>query len=233
MQPEDRIIHFSTELIHKPIKHKVPMLQKLYYELSQTRSAYLSSDFTSPVQYRFYSKRGDKTQSIALFLPDRTVLIEEWVDITMSGFIDKVREIIPRVVSGLGIPAFIAQTATIRSTFALTHFEDARVFLLDHACAQRDRIGPHFKRPVAVGGLRFVLPETPDHAGTFHVTIESFRHNLKEVFVETKGVFGKQNIDAENAGTAAANIQLVRGFIQDNVFPYLDQYDCATEEEAR
>jgi len=230
MHAEDRIIHLSTELIHRPIEQQVPKLQKLYFDLSQTRAAYDSTEFSRPPQYRFYSRRGKKTQSVAVFLPDRMVLIEEWADMALSDFQAKVREVGLRAMNSLGIPQFVAQTVTLRSTFALSHFDDARVFLLDHACGQQDRIGAYFRRPVAVGGLRFVLPETPEHKGALHVIIESFRHSLNEVFVEVKGVFAGQRVDAENLETAADSIQRVRTFITDNVFPYLDQFDQQWEE---
>jgi len=229
MQAEDRVIHFSTELIHAPLQHKVSALQKLYYELSQTRAAYDSSDFSTPPQCRFYSRRPGKTQSVLVFLPDRVALVEEWADIPLSDFLEKVREVARRTLSSLNIPQFAAQTATVRSTFALTHFTDARVFLMDHACQQANRINPHFGRPIAVSGLRFVLPETPDHHGTLHVIIESFRHNFREVFVEAKGIYGNQNMDAELIENAAVNIQRVRSFIIDRVFPYLNQYDVHQE----
>jgi len=225
MHAEDRLIHFSTELIHAPTQHKVPVLQKLYYELSQTRASYDSTDFTVPNQFRFYSKRGPKTQSIALFLPDRMVLIEEWVDMALADFLEKLREVATRAMALLRIPMILGQTATLRSTFALTHFDDARVFLMDHACAQANRIGVHFKRPIAVGGLRYVLPETPDHPGSLHVIVESFLHNPKEVFVEVKGIFGNQQIDTEHIGVAVNHVKSVRSFICDNIFPYLNQFD--------
>lgn len=229
MHAEDRLIHFSTELIHPPVQHKAAALRQLYYELSKTRAGYDSSDFSVPPQYKFYSRRGAKTQSISLFLPDRVVLIEEWADIALSDFLEKVREVGSRVLSQLGVPFFAAQTATLRSTFALTHFEDARVFLLDHACGQEGRISPHFRRPISVGGLRFVLPETPESPGTFHVVVESFHQNYKEVFVEVKGVFANRRIDVEGLQGAVDAIRTVRAFICDNVFPYLDQYDRSAE----
>lgn len=230
MQAEDRIIHFSAELIHPPVQHKKDVLQRLYFDLSQTRTAnYDSTDFSNPIQPRFYSRRGKKTQSVALFLPDRAVLLEEWADISLSDFLERVREVGSKTLSARGIPRYLAHTATIRSTFALTHFEDARVFLLDHACAQRDRIAPFFMRPVATGGLRFVLPETNEDPGMLYVTIESFRHSQNEVFVEVKGVFGRQQVDFENIHVILDNIRLVRNFITNRVGPYLDQYDETQE----
>jgi hypothetical protein len=229
MQSEDRLIHFSTELLYPPVRHKVPVLQRLYYELSQTRAAYDSSEFSTPPQFKFYSRRPANAQSLALFLPDRLVLIEEWADLALSDFLEKVKEVGGRTLSCLGIPLFVAQTATLRSTFALTHFEDARAFLLDHACGQVNRITPHFQRPIAVGGLRFVLPETPEHPGTFHVVIESFKHSVKEVFVEVKGIFGNLRLDTETLGEAVENIRAVRAFICERVFPYLNQYDVRQE----
>lgn len=230
MQAEDRLIHFSTELIHAPVQHKVAALQKLYYDLSQTRTAYDSTDFSTPPQYKFYSRRPGNAQSVVVFLPDRIVLIEEWADIVLSDFIEKVREVGGRCLMTLGIPLFPAQTVTLRSTFALTHFEDARMFLLDHACQQSQRITPFFQRPIAVGGLRFVLPDVPDHPNTLHVIIESFRHSVKEVFVEVKGVFGNARIGVETLDKTVENIREVRSFITERIFPYLNQFDVPVEK---
>jgi hypothetical protein len=227
MQSEDRIIHFSAELVHAPGVIQKDALQRLYFELSQSRAGgYDSTDFTNMAAPRFYSRRGPKTQSVAVFLPDRLVLIEEWADMALTDFLDKVREIAPRVMRARAIPEFIAHTATIRSTFALSHYEDARVFLIDHACAQQDRITPHFKRPIAVGGLKFVLPETNEHPGALNVTIESFRHSRSEVFVEVKGIYGRERVAEEQLETVCANIRAVRNFISDNIFNYLNQYDA-------
>ena len=225
MHAEERIIHFSTELIHGPAPRKKEALQRLYFDLSQTRGAgYDSTDFTDPNQARFYSRRG-KTQSIALFLPDRAVLIEEWADSTLSDFVDKVGEVAPRILGCLGAPRYLAHTVTIRATFALTHFSDARVFLLDHVCKQENKIGPHFGRPIATGGLRFVLPESNEHNGNLNVIIESFRHSRNEVFVEAKGVFGRQPVDAESVSVILDNARAVRAFISERVYPYLEQFD--------
>ncbi len=229
MQREDRPIHFSTELIHVPHAYSVPALQRLYFDLSQTKAAYESTDFSQPGPPRFYSKRGARTQSIALFLPDRVVLIEEWVDIALSDFLEKIRTITLRLPGAAGVQGFIAHTATIRTTFALTHYPDARVFLMDHACNQAGRISPHFGRPVSIGGLRFVLPETPEHKGTLTVVIESYRESLQEVYVEVKGVYGQDPFSCDAPEAACANIRSLCSFIGDNVYSYLSQYDAPQE----
>lgn len=230
MQSEDRPIHFSVELIHGPAPLQKEALQKLYFELSQTRhAAYDSTDFTVPVQPRFYSRRGKRTESAALFLPDRTVLIEEWTDLALSSFLDKVREVAGRVFEARGVQQILVHAATIRTTFALTHCEDARIFLLENACNQRDRIGPHFRRPISTGGLRFVLPETPEHAGTLHVIVESFKHSNSEVFVEVKGVYGRQPVAPHQIEDIIDHVQAVRGFISDSIFPYVNQFDVPAD----
>jgi hypothetical protein len=227
MQSEDRIIHFSCELIHAPAPVKKDALQKLYFELSQTRgAAYDSTDFSNPVQGRLYSRRG-KTQSLAVFLPDRVLLVEEWADITLTDFLDKVKEVASRAMEARGVSQYVAHTATIRATFALTHHEDSRPFLMETVCQQGGKIDPFLKRPLAVGGMKFVLPETNDHRGNLNVAIESFRHSKNEVFVEVKGVFGRERIDAANLDRVVENIRFVRSFITDNVQPYLAQYDLA------
>jgi len=232
MQAEDRIIHFSVELLHPPAPLTKEPLQKLYFDLSQTRdAAYDSTDFTNPANPRFHSRRGQRTQSLALFLPDRVVLVEEWADMPLSDFIEKVREIAPRILRAREVQEYVAHTATIRSTFALTHFEDARIFLIDQVCKQQGRIGQHFGRPIAIGGIRYVLPETNEHPGSLNVNIESFRHSRNEVFVEVKGIFGRRRVRAEETDLILNNIRNVRSFITTGVYPYLNQFDQPTPAE--
>ncbi len=230
MHAEDRVIHFAAELIHAPKPIAVPSLQKLYFELAQTKNAsYDSTDFTNPQQARFYSRRGAKTQSIALFLADRVVVVEEWADIPLSDFLVRLQEVALRVLEARMLQHYLAHTATIRSTFALTHYEDARVFLLDHACGQEGKLGPYFQRPVATGGLRFVLPETNEHQGALHIAIESYRHSRNEVFVEAKGVFGRQIAGSGEIGLITEHVRYTREFICKNIYPYLQQYDHAQD----
>ncbi len=230
MQSEDRVIHFGVELLHKPIKHKKDVLQKLYFDLSQTRNGgYDSTDFTHPVRPRFYSKQGKRSQSVAMFLPDRVLLVEEWADIPMSSFLDRTEAVAARVLEMDGVAPFVAHTATIRSTFALTHFDDARVFLLEQVCNQAGKIGPHFQRPVAVGGLRFTLPETDEYPGNVQITIESFRQSRDEVYVEAKGIFTREKIASGEVEIVLDHIRGIRSFITDRVFPYMNQYDIAAE----
>lgn len=225
MQAEDRLIHFSTELIHPPKPHDRKRLQKLYFELSQTRWGYDNTEFTPGSPVRFSSKRPPRSQSALLFLADRIVVAEEWVDIALSDFVDRVQEVATRVQAELDVKPFIAQSVTLRSTFALTHFPDAQAFLMEHMCGQGTRIGDNFRRPVGSAGLRFVLPPTPDDAGHFDVRIESFRESQREIFVEVKGLFPSLSINADTMSVAADNIQTSRAIIRDSVFPFLDEYD--------
>ncbi len=228
MQAEDRVIHFCVELIHPPAPIKRQELQKLYFELSQTRAAYDSIDLANEAQARFYSRRG-KAQSIIVFLPDRTLLVEEWSDIPLSTFEEKVRIAGPIALQARGVKQVIVHSATVRSTFALIHYDDARVFLLDNACCLEGRIAPHFKRPIATGGLRLVFPETPEHPGNMHINIESFRHSADEIFVEAKGIFGRERINMPEIDPIIANLHATRHFITDRVFPFVDQFDCPPE----
>jgi len=207
------------------------VLQKLYFDLSQLRiGGYDSTDFTQPIQPRFYSKRGNRSQSIAMFLPDRVLLVEEWADLSLSEFLERVEAVASRVLAMEGVGPFVAHTATIRSTFALSHFGDARAFLLDQVCDQSGKIGPFFQRPIAVGGLRFTLPETDEYPGNLQVTIESFRQSRDEVYVEVKGLFTRDHIAGERLGVILDHIRGIRSFITDRVFPYLNQYDVPVED---
>jgi len=227
MQAEDRPIHFSAELLHLPCKHEVSVLQKLYFDLSQTREgAYDNTDFSVPGRFRFFSKRGAKNQSIFLFLPDRFMLAEEWVDIPLSDFIERLDIAAAQAMDALNIPFFPAHTITLRTTFALPHFNDARQFLLDHVCKQEGHLDPHFQRPIAVGGMRLVLPETPEHSGSYNIIIESFRHSQREIFVEVKAIFARQRVMRDGLSLIADNFRAVQEFIADTIFPFLNQYDA-------
>lgn len=231
MHAEDCPIHFSVELLHAPRAHSLAALQKLYFELSQTRhAAYLSSDFSKNGPPRLYSKRGERSESLALFLPDRVVVAEEWVSLPSSEFVKRVEGVAEHAARELAIAPFIAHIITIRTTFVLTHFNDARVFIFERMFNQEGRIGPYLGRPIAVGGLRLVLPELPEREGTLHVTVESFRYRQNEVFVEVKGVFGRPPLTPPETGALRDHFQGLRHFITDRIYPYLNQYDVPVED---
>lgn len=226
MQSEDRVIHFGVELIHTPLHYKKDALQKLYYELSQTRNAaYDSTDFTNPAQARFYSKTGPRTQSICLFLPDRVLILEEWAEITQHAFLERVEAIGTRVLEMEGVQRFIAHTCTIRSTFALTHVQDGRVFVLEHMCGQEGRLGQFFKRPIAMAGMRFHFPEADEYPGNFQVAIEPFRQSRNEIYVEAKGIFTRHPVEPGGMEVVTDHCRGVRSFISERIYPYLNQFD--------
>jgi len=230
MHSEDRSIHYSCEVFHAPLQHKQAAIQKLYFELSQTPGAsYDNTNFTIPGQPRLFSKRGDKSQSIAVLLPDRVMIIEEWADCTLSDFCHRLQLVAEKAMEALGINAYIAQTITLRSTCGLTHFPAALPFLMDYACQQKGKIEPFFQRPLAIGGLKFVLPESPEHPGTFHIAIEPFRQEPREVFVEVKAAYRGQPIQAGDLDTIAERVTDARNFVTDSIYPYLNQFDTAQE----
>lgn len=224
MQAEDRVIHFCLELIHRPAPLKRQNLQKLYYDLSQTRAAYDNIDLNDAVQAKFHSQRG-KAQSLLVFLPDRELMVEEWADIPQSTFAEKIRTACPMIMEARSVSQVVVHSVTVRSTFALTHYDDARVFLLDNACHLAGKVNPFFQRPIATGGLRFVFPETNEHTGVLHLNIESFRHSNNEVFVEVKGIFGRQPVTPDTLDVVITSLQQTRQFITDRVYPFLQQFD--------
>ncbi len=228
MQAEDRVIHFCVELIHPGQPFNRAALQKLYFELSQTGAGYDSIEVSDTAQARFYSRRG-RAQSVLLFLPDRALIIEEWADIPMSDFEDRVRVVMPKLGEARGIPGFMVHAATVRSTFALTGEQDCRRFLIERVCRQEPRRMAAFNRPIATAGLRYVFPETAESPGTLYVNIETFRHSNNEIFVEVKGLFGKQQVAPDAPETVIGNLRVVRSFITGNIYPYLEQYDGAPE----
>jgi hypothetical protein len=227
---EDRIIHLSTELFHQPQQYRLPTLQRLYYELSQEQGVgYDNTDFNQPQQPKFYTRRGERTQSALVMFPDRALFLEEWADAPLETFAKRLATASAKVLEVLEIPAFVTQTVMLRTTCALTHFNNANTFLLDHACQQGGKLTPYFQRPVAVGGLRFLLPETKEQAGALNVTIEPFRQSPKEIYVEVRALYKGLRINPDETAMAAEQLRAIRHFITDNVYPYLNQFDVPVE----
>ena len=226
MQAEDRPIHFSTELIYDKREIDKQAVQDLYFNLTQSRGLdYDNSQIGKMPLGRFYTERGEKSKSMIVLLKDRVGILEEWVDLPLSEYIDKVTAVSEQMMEQFDIEEYRAQSVIMRTTFGLSHFDDSRKFIFDQVCAQAGNILPHFKRPISSGGLRFVLPATPEHNGTFHISIEPFTNSPREVFVEVKGVFASQHTSLLNSGDLEGNIRQVREFILENVFPFLNQYD--------
>ncbi len=226
MQTEDRPIHFSVELLHPPSPINKEALQKLYAEIAGTKVGYDSIDLSFPVQARFYTNHTNKSQSVVLFLPDRAIIIEEWTVVTFSNFLEKVGFLVPKILSARNQTLFIAHIGTIRSTFGLTNYHDAKLFITEKLFRQNhDTLIEYFGRPIATVGVRFVLPESNETPGVIHIAIESFRHNKKDVFVEIRGIFGRTPITATSVGILIENLKNLREFVTNRIQYYLAQFD--------
>lgn len=232
MQSEDRPIHFSTELIFDKREFEKSDLQQLYFDLTKTSGIdYDNSQFSKVPLARFYTQRGEKSQSMMVLLPDRVGILEEWVDIPLSEFIGKVTAVSAKLMGQFEIPEYKAQVVLMRTTFGLTNCDDSRKFIFDQLCAQKGRIMPHFLRPVSSGSLRFTLPATPEHDGTFQISIEPYKESPREIYIEVRAVFAAQHTSLLNEGDLEKNIRLVREFISENMFDYLNQYDAPQSDE--
>ena len=232
MQPEDKPIHFSTELLFAPFQLKPAVLQRLYYELSQFEGAgYDNVELSPPGPPRFHSRRDARTQSIALFLPDRVTLIEEWVDQPLPAFLRKVEIIAERVLDIFELESFTAQTAVVRTTFTLTgQVPDAHAFLVDKAWGQGDCLSPHFMRPVATVGLKLVLPPAENAPGEMHILIEPFRHETGSIFVEAKGIFGGLRVTRASLAPLLDNIRQTHTMASVRTRSYLEQFEGWEDE---
>lgn len=226
MHIEDRPIHFSVELIHAPVPIHKETLQRFYSELLGSSVSYDSIDTTFPMQVRFYSTRGNRSQSILLFLPDRILIIEEWVSITFDEYLHKVTELSPKLFSIRNQMVFLAHTCTIRSTLALTNYDDSKNFILEKFINHSSNIiFDYFGRPVATAGIRLVFPESNETPGIYHLLIESFRHSKKEVFVEIRGIYGRAPVTIQNTHILAEHLKELRYFLTQRVQPFLAKRD--------
>lgn len=226
MQKEDRPIHFSVELIHPPSPINKEAIQKLYAELVGTKAGYDSVDFSFPMQARFYTNHGNKSQSIVLFLPDRVLITEEWTIITFSDFLEKVEILVPKILNARNQSLFLVHIGTIRSTFGLTQYQDAKTFIVEKLFHQtQESLIDYFGRPISTLGIRLVLPESNDTPGLIHIAIESFRHNKKDIFVEIRGIFSKNPITPVAVKPLLDNLIALREFLTTRIQYFLAQFD--------
>jgi hypothetical protein len=231
MESTGKPIHFSTELIYPALQLSRPALERLYDELAEVEEAdYETAELDGPRPPRFHTKRGDDRQSVAVFLPDRIAVVEEWTDLSLEEFVQKMEAVAGRAMETFELTSIVAQTVTLRNVFALEHFDDSRVFMLEQVCGQHGRLGPHIRRPIMIGGMRFVLPHTPEIPGDLHVSIESYRREKAKVYVEVRGIYGNLSVLPSSIGTLRAHFDHVNAFIDENIQPFLDQYDVPSAE---
>jgi hypothetical protein len=231
MLPDDRSIHFSTELMFKPRKFTKQELQKFYFDLTQVSGLnYDNSQFGGQALAQFYTKTPPKTQSMLIVLPDRVALLEEWAAIPLTDFNAKVKSVAEEVLE-LGVEGFTAQTVTLRSTFSPVHSDNSCQFILERICQQGSLPGQHFARPIGVGGIRFALPETPEHPGSITVSIESFHQDPREILVDLKAAYRNLQIAQDSLDELTTTIIACRSFMQDRIRPYLETFDHAPSGE--
>jgi hypothetical protein len=219
MHSEDRLIHFSSELVHKPVTPDMTLFKRFYYELSQSPvSAYDNTDFSNPSQ--------PKTYSGLVLLPDRLVILEEWADSTLPAFVERVGAVGRCYLEVVKAEAFHAQVVTLRAACSISHGDSAKDFVLHRLCGQpRDAMVETLGRPCDLSAVRFVFNETPDYPGTFHVSIEPFRFGPREVFIEVKAVFRNLSIDGSAMEQAQGALHDARAFLTDRLYPYLNAFD--------
>lgn len=227
MHAEDRLIHFSTELVHAAVKPDAAVLKKLYYELSQSvDSGYDNTDFSNPAQPKMFTRRGARTYSGLVCLPDRLVILEEWADSTLLAFMDRAAAVASTYLRVVGPAHYTMQAVTLRAACAISHGASARDFVLEKVCGQnRDGMGEAFGRPVDLGAVRFLFNESPEHPGTFHIAIEPFRFGPREVLIEVKGIFPHQALDADAMGLLQDHIRNCRSLLSQRVYPFLNGLD--------
>lgn len=230
MLGEPRSIYFSTELIHPPIELEgnKDSIKDIYHELSRIKGCdYDNIDFEGfPASPPRFTKKQGKTVSICSFARDRILVEEDWADITLDNFSQKIREILDRAFRLLNIKFLVIQSCTVRCLFTPGHSSDSRVFLAEKACGMKDKISPYFKRSAQMFGVRLLFPPLTQTPHSFDIRIESFNQDPRQIFVETKGTFLLiQPITPANVDVAVENMTMTYGFCTDETKNFLNQFD--------
>lgn len=230
MVGESRSIYFSTELIHPPInlRGSKDSIKEIYHELSKvTGCEYDDICFEGfPISPPEFRKKIGTTTSRCRFGPDRISIEEEWAEITLDSFAQKIREILERGFRLLNLKFLIIQTCTVRCLFTPHYSGDARVFLAEKACKLKDKISSYFKRPAQMFGMRFFFPPLKDMFHQFDIRIESFNQDIRQIFVETTGTFPlTQPITPVNVNVAIGNMTTTYGICTNEIKNFLNHFD--------
>lgn len=233
MLGETRTIYFSTQLIHPPInlEGNKDSIKNIYHELSSVKVCnYDNISFdgfpTSPPRL---TKKRDSTVSSCLFSRDHILIEEDWADITLENFSEKIKEILNKAFQLLNLTFLVIQVCTVRCLFTPGCSTDARVFLAEKACGlEGGKISPYFKRPAQMFGMRLLFPPLKDIPYSFDIRIESFNRDPRQIFVETKGTFPLIHpITPTNVEVAGVNMTTTYGLCTNEIKNFLDQFDTS------
>lgn len=158
--------------------------------------------------------------------PNQITLVEEWTENTADDFKNKFVGILKQWFELFPTTAIIAQKCCLRALIQPAVFSDSRSFLGDHVMDIGPRMHGIFKdMPFRIGFTFTCQRKIQDYTLFIDTTVNSWR-DTKRVWVQVEGVYPMEKpLNATNHEKAQFPFEDCKGFLEDEVINFLNQYD--------
>ena len=223
---DPRSIAFISEIVHPPMAHQPPLLQKLFTDLCEAHPSWYQNFTLVPGGATVQSANAAPGQvSAASFLQDRLQVREEMTSLTLDEFLEKVEAVARGSLARLGIPVLTAEQCVVRALVSPRSFQDSREFLMQGMLRFPPERWEPLGREMNMLGLRLVFPGTQADPSLYNVRIESYAGDVRSLFLEVSGVFPGV-ITAPQLGVLSEHFRRAYTFLQQNVCGFLAGFDA-------
>ncbi len=226
-----RSIAFVAELIHPPVQHQPPALQKLHGDLFGDAQCSYKDFRLVPGGAQLSNALGGAPGapvSCTNLLADRVQIREEQTGISREDFRGRVESLAAQVLKTLPVQLFVAQQFAVRSVVNAHGSSDTRQFMLRTLFGFDETVLEPLGAEPTLAGLRLAFPPDQAHGGIFNVRVESFTLDNRSLFLENVGTFGKPIVSA-GLPEIGERFEHTYDFLQDRLAGFVSQFDAEEE----
>jgi len=218
-------IHYTTDLVHLPVRYERAQVQQFYYDMSrQMFGGYqnLAFNYGNIEMFTVYGSGGS---SRLYLLPDRFRIMEQNSGIKMEDFKARVEVTMRSAANVFGVSYFPFQTTKIRTLTQPLLWQNGIQFLAEKICNFDEADIESFARPADSFSMSFTFLAAEEQQNTFTVKIDAQRQPQNAVSIEIDGNFSMP-IRAEEIEVASENIQTTYNFVNERILTFLNRFDA-------
>ena len=218
-------IHYTTDLVHIPIRYDRAEVQQFYYDMSRKMFGGYQSLAFNYGNIEMFTVYGSGGSSRLYLLPDRFRVAEQNSGIKLEDFRARVEVTMRSAANVFGVTHFPFQTTKIRTVTQPLLWQNGIHFLADKICNFEEDDLESFSRPPDSFSMGFTFLGTTEEQNTFNVKVDAQRQAQNAVSIEIDGSFSTP-ISADGIEAASNNIQTTYDFINERVMSFLNRFDA-------
>lgn len=223
-----RSLAFVAELIHPPVQHAAPSLQRLHGQLFENSGASYRDFRVVPGGCQMSNAVGGlpgAPVSLVNVLADRIQIREEQTGASREDFAARLVALAELALVELAPKLFMVQQFAIRSVVNPQASDDARAFVLEHVMGLGADQLDAFGAVPNLAGLRLSFPPMGAENAVFNVRLESFSQDNRSVFLENVGTFGKPLTGSAVGEQLTGRFGATYDFLQERLVAFVDRID--------